>query len=368
MIITVLSYLPGITALFWLTLNTLLHKRGDAFKALQLFTTAIMIATLADAVAASTGGMTMLAGLLVRQFMALSVIPAALIFIHKGGAMRMAWISIPASLLFAQVILLLLSGADGYTAAVAGSPFDRVGSLIYLCAVQLFYGILAVETAILICSVIRIIIKADDNASVYAIATVSILYVAVEFTYMTGAGTMPAVMAPAYLLLSVAIFTLSYLSLPRITFQPRSEKPAALPRESEKTAPRVPEEKDESSYIEDANRLQADEEDLRMKFEDLIVTEQLFLRQGLRITDIATMLDTNRTYISRLVNNTYNMSFSDYINTLRIDYAEQYLLHNRDAKQSDIAASCGFPNASAFNNVFKKVTGVTPKIWLATRS
>jgi len=112
----------------------------------------------------------------------------------------------------------------------------------------------------------------------------------------------------------------------------------------------------------------ADEDTLRIKFEDLIVSEQLFLKQGIRLADIAAMLDTNRTYVSRLVNNTYNMSFSDYINTLRIDYAEQYLLHHRDAKQSDIAAACGFPNAPAFNNVFKKITGVTPKIWLATKS
>ena len=112
----------------------------------------------------------------------------------------------------------------------------------------------------------------------------------------------------------------------------------------------------------------ADEENLRIRFEDLIVTEQLFLKQGIRISDIATMLETNRTYVSRLVNNTYNMSFSDYMNTLRIDYAEQYLMHHKDAKQSDIAEACGFPNASAFNNVFKKITGVTPKVWLATRS
>ena len=55
-------------------------------------------------------------------------------------------------------------------------------------------------------------------------------------------------------------------------------------------------------------------------------------------------------------------------NTLRIDYAEQYLIHNKGAKQTDIAAACGFPNASSFNNIFKKITGVTPKIWLATRS
>ena len=51
-----------------------------------------------------------------------------------------------------------------------------------------------------------------------------------------------------------------------------------------------------------------------------------------------------------------------------ISDAEQYLLHHRDARQSDLAAACGFPNASAFNNVFKKITGVTPKKWLATKS
>ena len=135
--------------------------------------------------------------------------------------------------------------------------------------------------------------------------------------------------------------------------------------ETAKSTPDIPK---ESKIIADVHQSMAEEESLRIRFEDLIVTEQLFLKQGIRISDIASMLETNRTYVSRLVNNTYNMSFSDYINTLRIDYAEQYLLHNRDAKQSDIAAACGFPNASAFNNVFKKITGVTPKIWLATNA
>ena len=121
------------------------------------------------------------------------------------------------------------------------------------------------------------------------------------------------------------------------------------------------------SLIAGMNQNQGDDDVLRRKFEDLVVRQQIFLKQGIRITDIASMLDTNRTYISRLVNSTYNMSFSDYINILRIDYACQYLLDHRDAKQSDLAAACGFPNASAFNNIFKKTTGTTPKIWLATK-
>ena len=99
-----------------------------------------------------------------------------------------------------------------------------------------------------------------------------------------------------------------------------------------------------------------------------MMDKKVFLQPKLSLDDVAEELHSNKTYVSKMVNNTYNMSFSDYINTLRIDYAEQYLLHNRNAKQSDIAAACGFPDASAFNNVFKKITGVTPKIWLATKS
>ncbi|MBR4842815.1 MAG: helix-turn-helix transcriptional regulator [Bacteroidaceae bacterium] len=107
----------------------------------------------------------------------------------------------------------------------------------------------------------------------------------------------------------------------------------------------------------------SDEDPLRVKFEALMKDEQIFLRHGLKITDVAAMLKTNRTYISKLVNNTYHMSFSDFINTLRIDYAEQYLIHNRSARQNEIAKTCGFPNASSFNSVFRKITGMTPRAW-----
>ena len=84
------------------------------------------------------------------------------------------------------------------------------------------------------------------------------------------------------------------------------------------------------------------------------------------LVDVAEKLHTNKTYVSRLVNNTYEMPFPDLINTLRVDYAEQYISAHRDARQNEIAQACGFSSASSFNNIFKKVTGMTPKIWLAT--
>lgn len=109
-----------------------------------------------------------------------------------------------------------------------------------------------------------------------------------------------------------------------------------------------------------------DEDSLLSRFQSLMMNEQLFLDPHLSLGDVAEKLNTNKTYVSKLVNNTYNLGFPELINTLRIDYAEHYILKHRNARQNEIAQQCGFLSASSFNNTFKKVTGMTPKIWIAS--
>lgn len=108
-----------------------------------------------------------------------------------------------------------------------------------------------------------------------------------------------------------------------------------------------------------------DDDGLLSRFQRLMMENQLFLQPGLSLQDVADKLDTNKTYVSKLVNNTYNLGFPELLNILRIDYAEQYLLNHRDARQSEVAHACGFQSASSFNNIFKKITGMTPKLWVA---
>ncbi len=108
-----------------------------------------------------------------------------------------------------------------------------------------------------------------------------------------------------------------------------------------------------------------DEERRLSALQKLMMEEQLFLQPRLTLGDVADKLDSNTSYVSRLVNNAYNLGFPEFINTLRIDYAEQYILNHREAKQDEIAAKCGFLSASSFNNTFKKITGMTPKVWAA---
>ena len=105
------------------------------------------------------------------------------------------------------------------------------------------------------------------------------------------------------------------------------------------------------------------DDSLLTRFQAVMLNEQLFLKPSLSLQDIAERLHTNKTYISKLVNNTYNMSFPEFLNTLRVDYAQQYIRNHPNAKQEEIARASGFLSASTFNNIFRKITGMTPKMW-----
>ena len=109
-----------------------------------------------------------------------------------------------------------------------------------------------------------------------------------------------------------------------------------------------------------------EEDELFKRFQHLMVEEKIFLQPKLTLNDVADMLESNTTYISKMVNNAYNLGFPELVNTLRIDYAEQYILNHKGAKQDEIATRCGFLSASSFNTIFKRITGVTPKIWVAS--
>ena len=374
MLKTVLLLLPFMTCLFWLALNPLVYTHKDkAFKAVELLTAVFGTALLAQAgLALSDGGAT-LTFLLVKQSATLLVIPVSLAYIHsvmaddRSGAYLPAWITLPVSLLFAQFILITISGPDAFLEAVqnrASATTETTGRLARLCSFHIYYGALTVQTVIFLVTATVKRIKGGRNIQLCNTSAAVILYVLLEITTLW-TGKWQWLTAAVSAILGCMLFLLSYSGafLTKPVIRSVTDIDSVRKQPEPQAAERQPE-----SLIADVHKDLADEEDLRIRFEDLISSEMLFLKQGTRLSDVASMLNTNRTYVSRLVNNTYNMSFSDYMNTLRIDYAEQYLLHHRDAKQSDIAAACGFPNASAFNNVFKKITGVTPKIWLANNS
>lgn len=110
-----------------------------------------------------------------------------------------------------------------------------------------------------------------------------------------------------------------------------------------------------------------DEGSLVYRFQHLMQDELLFLRQGLTLQDVAERLDSNKTYISKMVNQTYGIGFPEVLNIMRVDYAQQYMRKYTDASQDDIARASGFQSASSFNSTFKRITGYTPKVWASRK-
>ncbi|MCQ2068540.1 MAG: AraC family transcriptional regulator [Bacteroidaceae bacterium] len=103
--------------------------------------------------------------------------------------------------------------------------------------------------------------------------------------------------------------------------------------------------------------------ELDSKFQAVVEGEELFLRHDLSLTFVADRLGVFKNELSDYVDYKYGMSFQNYINRLRISYAEKYILSHDDLRQKDIAIACGFSGASSFNSAFSKQNGVTPKIW-----
>ena len=99
------------------------------------------------------------------------------------------------------------------------------------------------------------------------------------------------------------------------------------------------------------------------EFEKFMLEQKMYLKRDLSVSQAAEWLGVERAKLNDYMERTYGLSFMSYLNMLRVDYAELYILGHGDVTQKDIALACGFSSASAFNTTFSKLTGVTPKIW-----
>lgn len=92
--------------------------------------------------------------------------------------------------------------------------------------------------------------------------------------------------------------------------------------------------------------------------------EHLYKDVDITIEGLADKMGTNRTYLSRVVNEKCQMSFRQWLNHYRIERSIQYMLTHPSANQEEIARESGFLSASSFNHKFKSVTGTSPRLWL----
>ncbi|MEE4260129.1 MAG: AraC family transcriptional regulator [Bacteroidales bacterium] len=105
-----------------------------------------------------------------------------------------------------------------------------------------------------------------------------------------------------------------------------------------------------------------DEELIHMKLKDMLEEEQIFRKNDLTESKLAELLGTNTTYLSTIINTRFNLPFKTLLNNYRIDEARRLLVSDEFSNYSieGIANEVGYQSRSAFYQVFKQNTGMTP--------
>jgi AraC-like DNA-binding protein len=101
---------------------------------------------------------------------------------------------------------------------------------------------------------------------------------------------------------------------------------------------------------------------LKEKLIELFLHEKVYKNPDLKITQISEMLNTNRTYISKLINTEFSCTFSEFVNRYRVKEAKQLLCEESSKNYSldYIAEKSGFGSMVNFMRVFRDIEGTTP--------
>ena len=111
----------------------------------------------------------------------------------------------------------------------------------------------------------------------------------------------------------------------------------------------------------------ANRKEIFLKSEKLMKTDKLYRQKDLTQEKFASIVGTNRTYLSQAVNEYSGMSFNSWLNMYRITEATT-ILSNPDNNMTlkQLADFLGYNSVSVFHRAFQKGTGMTPASWKKT--
>lgn len=104
-----------------------------------------------------------------------------------------------------------------------------------------------------------------------------------------------------------------------------------------------------------------DLEKLKAALMQKLAGEKMYLTPRLRLQDLAEALNLRPQKVSDVINHGFGKTFYDLVNELRVTEAKRRILENSEEKMLSIGLDCGFTSKSTFNEVFRRIAGMTPR-------
>jgi len=119
-----------------------------------------------------------------------------------------------------------------------------------------------------------------------------------------------------------------------------------------------------TAAINDTEKFSVGKNISKKDIDSFLVKERPYLKSDISVYDFCYKFETNRTYLSSVINQQFKMNFRSLINSYRIEEAKKQM--NLSAKTGKtpsfefISSEVGFYSYSSFLRVFKMKEGITP--------
>ena len=147
---------------------------------------------------------------------------------------------------------------------------------------------------------------------------------------------------------TLGIILYAYLTAKMLNYVPRKIEKIRNETVNNETEDEVKEEKDK---------------EFRDKMAPIVagwIVKKAYTQPDLSIVDVAREMGTNQNYLSRYLNSHLNMTFSIWLNGLRVEESKTLLANERQLSIEEIGQTVGFKESYNFSKWFKNITGETP--------
>lgn len=129
-------------------------------------------------------------------------------------------------------------------------------------------------------------------------------------------------------------------------------------------------EKEEKAEGEEVTATSRTKKPFKEDFRDILrpriavwVKAKAYTHEQFTLEELASSLYTNKTYLSTFIKEEYDMNFSGWVASLRIDEAKRIMMKEPEKRLQEVAFECGFSSLAYFSSVFSKSEGISPSAW-----